>query len=105
MDFNPFRLPHLLLIAILAMTLGLAACGDDEEESSGGGSTTSTAAEETPAPKSVKVGMVTDIGGLNDRSFNQSANAGLERAKAEKGVDIRVLTSSSDRDYVPNLST
>jgi basic membrane protein A len=48
---------------------------------------------------------MTDIGGLNDRSFNQLANEGLERAKSELGVDGRVLTSKSNADYVPNLST
>ena len=58
----------------------------------------------TPA-KSIKVGLVTDIGGLNDRSFNQLANEGLEQAKSELGVDGRVLTSKSNADYVPNLST
>jgi basic membrane protein A len=49
--------------------------------------------------------MVTDIGGLNDRSFNASAYKGLKEAKSQLGVDIRVLTSSSNADYVPNLST
>jgi basic membrane protein A len=101
----PLRSVHLLLVALLALALGLAACGGDDEGSGGGSSTTSTAAEETPAAKTIKVGMVTDIGGLNDRSFNQSANDGLKRAKAEKGIETRVLTSASDRDYVPNLST
>ena len=48
---------------------------------------------------------MTDIGGLNDRSFNQLANKGLEQAKSELGVDGRVLTSKSNADYVPNLST
>jgi basic membrane protein A len=78
-----------------------AGCGEDEDEPSGGGSGTSTE-EEQPA---IKVGLVTDIGGLNDRSFNQLANEGLERAKSELGVEGRVLTSESDADYVPNLST
>ena len=54
--------------------------------------------EEKPA---IKVGLVTDIGGLNDRSFNQLANEGLERAKSELGVEGRVLTSESNADYVP----
>ena len=38
-------------------------------------------------------------------SFNQLANQGLEQAKSELGVDGRVLTSKSNADYVPNLST
>ena len=63
------------------------------------------ALESTPEAKKIKVGLVTDIGGLNDRSFNQLANEGLERAKSELGVEGRVLTSKSNADYVPNLST
>ena len=49
--------------------------------------------------------MVTDIGGLDDRSFNQSAYEGLKRAESELGAEIRAVTSKSNADYVPNLST
>jgi basic membrane protein A len=52
----------------------------------------------------LKVGLVTDIGGLNDRGFNSLANQGAQRAK-KLGVDIRVLTSKSNADYIPNLSS
>ena len=94
----------LHFIALLAMlcSLFVAACGSDEEEPAPGGGTT---AEETPAKEAIKVGLVTDIGGLNDRSFNQLANEGLERAKSELGVETRVLISKANSDYVPNLST
>ncbi len=47
--------------------------------------------------------LVTDIGGLNDRSFNQLANEGRLRAEKDLGVKTRVLTSSSGADYIPNL--
>ncbi|HWK25114.1 MAG TPA: BMP family ABC transporter substrate-binding protein [Solirubrobacter sp.] len=94
---------HLLAALLLAATCTVVtACGSDDDSSSGGGSTSS---QSTPAPKSIKVGLVTDIGGLNDRSFNQLANEGLERAKSELGVDTRVLVSKANSDYVPNLST
>jgi basic membrane protein A and related proteins len=94
-----------LLQLLVILTLGLAAlvaagCGDDEE-SGGGGS----AAQSTPEKKSIKVGIITDIGGLNDRGFNQSANEGLKRAISELGVEGRALTSKSNADYVPNLSS
>ena len=49
--------------------------------------------------------MVTDIGGLNDRSFNFLANKGLEDAEGDLGVEGRVLISKSNGDYVPNLTT
>ncbi len=94
------RTVHLLVMLTLCLC-GLVAvgCGDDEESSSGSG------AQSTPEAASIKVGIVTDIGGLNDRSFNQLANEGLERAKSELGVEGRALTSKSNADYVPNLST
>jgi basic membrane protein A and related proteins len=91
------------MIAALALILGVgvfAGCGDDDEEPSGGGSAAQQ--EEKPA---IKVGLVTDIGGLDDRSFNQLANEGLERAKSELGIEGRALTSDQNSDYVPNLSS
>src|SRR5918994_2200513 len=93
----------LHFIALLAMlcSLFVAACGSDEEEPAPSGGTT---AEETPAKEAIKVGLVTDIGGLNDRSFNQLANEGLEQAKSELGVEGQAVTSESNADYVPNLS-
>jgi basic membrane protein A and related proteins len=95
------RAVHLLVIFTLCLC-GLVAvgCGSDDESSSGGSSSQST-----PEGKKIKVGLVTDIGGLNDRSFNQLANEGFERAKSELGVEGRVLTSSKNSDYVPNLSS
>jgi basic membrane protein A len=81
-----------------------AGCGSDNKSSGSSSSGTSSTAA-APAKKSIKVGLVTDIGGLNDRSFNTLANKGLETAKSELGVAGRVLTSKSNADYVPNLST
>ena len=96
------RAVHLLVLFTLCLC-GLVAvgCGSDDESSSGGGGSS----QSTPEAKKIKVGLVTDIGGLNDRSFNQLANEGLERAKSELGVEGRALTSKSNADYVPNLST
>ncbi len=52
----------------------------------------------------VRVAIVTDIGGLNDRSFNALANKGRKDAQSELGAETRVLISDSNADYVPNLS-
>jgi basic membrane protein A len=100
----PKRSLAAVLIAAFVLMLGVVAagCGGDDDSSSGGSGASETA---TPEKKAIKVGLVTDIGGLNDRSFNQLANEGLERAKSELGVEGRVLTSKSNADYVPNLST
>jgi len=56
-------------------------------------------------PEKIKVGLVTDIGGLHDRGFNQLSYAGLKRAQKQLGVGGRVLLSKQNSDYVPNLST
>ena len=49
--------------------------------------------------------LVTDIGGLNDRSFNHLAYLGVTEAQKKLGVTIKVLQSKSGSDYIPNLST
>jgi basic membrane protein A len=55
--------------------------------------------------KSLKVGVVFDSGGRGDKSFNDSAWAGIERAKAELGIEERSVESKSDKDYETNIST
>jgi basic membrane protein A len=55
--------------------------------------------------KTLKIGMVTDVGGLNDRGFNHLAYVGLLQAKQRLGVQIRVAESRSPADYIPNLAS
>ena len=56
------------------------------------------------ASGTVRIGMVTDTGGLGDRSFNDSAYAGLVRAKNDLHVDTTVLQSRSAADYQINMT-
>ena len=93
----------LALAGCAALALGIAACGssNDNSTSSSSSGTSTTASKGKP----IKVGLVTDIGGLNDRSFNHLAYVGLQRAQKELGIQGRVLTSKSAADYVPNLTT
>jgi len=51
----------------------------------------------------IKIGMVTDVGGVNDQSFNQSAWEGLLRAQEELGVKVGYMESQQEADYAPNL--
>lgn len=53
--------------------------------------------------KTVKIGLSTDEGGLNDKSFNQSADAGIKKAVDELKVDYKPIESKSKDDYEPNL--
>ena len=52
-----------------------------------------------------KIGLITDVGGVNDGSFNQSAWEGLEKAGEELGVEVNYLESATDADYQPNMET
>jgi basic membrane protein A len=65
---------------------------------------TSIGSAKPEANAAIKVAVVTDIGGLNDKGFNQLSNEGLERAKAELGITGEVRESKQPTDYVPNLS-
>jgi basic membrane protein A and related proteins len=96
-----FRAAVIALILVVG-SFAVAACGsssNDKTTSSSG--STSTAA----AGKKIKVGLVTDIGGLNDRGFNALANKGLQDAEKQLGIQGRVLISKSNADYIPNLTT
>ena len=57
------------------------------------------------ADSDLKIGLITDVGGVNDGSFNQSAWEGLEKAGEELGVEVNYLESSTDADYQPNMET
>ena len=82
------------LAAVVAL-LG-AGCGSSGDGASG--TTEST-------PTGIKVGLITDLGQLNDHGFNQLAYDGLKRAKSELGVQGRVVESASAADYVPNMTS
>jgi basic membrane protein A and related proteins len=86
------------LLGVL-MLLIAAGCGGGGKKSS---ANTTTA---TSGGSNMKVGLVTDIGGLNDRGFNHLSYLGLVRAQRELGIEQRVYQAKSTQDYVPNLST
>jgi basic membrane protein A len=91
-------IPFLVLVAAVAFLA--AGCGGSKKSAASTTTTTST----TGGGGGFKVGLSTDIGGLNDRSFNHLAYLGLQRAATELGVQTRVVQSNSSSDYVPNLS-
>ncbi len=85
--------------AVVVLALVAAGCGGGSDEA---GTTTGTTTAAAPA---LKVGLITDLGQLNDRGFNQLAYEGLKRAKTELGVEGRVIESVAASDYIPNMST
>jgi basic membrane protein A and related proteins len=80
-----------VLLAIL-----LSACG--------GSSTSSGGTTPTAAPPAATVALVTDIGGLNDRGFNQLAYTGYTQAKNQYHFPEKVIQTQSQNDYVKNLT-
>ena len=83
------------LVVMLFVSL-VAGCSGGQSASSGGSA--------EPAKATVKAAMVTDIGGLGDKSFNDLANEGLQKANKELGVEVKVLESKAPTDYESNLT-
>ena len=88
---NPFRLGVALGLFSLAASLILAGCSGTAPTAGEGG-----AAKPAEAGKTLKVGVVFDRGGLGDKSFNDSAWRGLQRAKEEKDYETN-LSAMADQ--------
>jgi len=94
----------VLSVATLSLSLVLAGCGSKPEAQPQG--QTGASGGEAGA-STIKVGMVTDVGGVNDNSFNQSAWEGLQKLQTELNLpkdNVNYLQSTSDAEYVPNLT-
>ncbi len=94
------RTPKLFKVLATALVLALVAVGCGGGGGSGGGGEGGGGGGEAE----VKPGLVLDVGGLGDQSFNDSAYAGLQRAEEEFGVEGEYLESSAPTDYVNNLT-
>ena len=55
--------------------------------------------------KVFKVGMITDTGGVNDESFNQSAWEGLQKAEKDFGIEVKVIESKQASEYLQNMES
>ncbi len=84
--------------AALGLAVAAAGCGGGKEPAATETGTT------TAAVPALKVGLITDLGQLDDNGFNELAYNGLKRAQRELGVEGRVVESKSAADYVPNMA-
>ncbi len=83
-----------LASALLAGALVLTACGGSSTSSTD--TTPGSSGSSSSAPKSdLKVGLAYDIGGRGDQSFNDAAAAGLDKAKADLGIETKELEASN----------
>jgi len=90
-----------LAIGLVAV-VGLAACGGSDDTAT---EDTDAVTEETTAEPTGLACQVTDVGGVDDKGFNQAAYEGLLQAQAELGVAVEYLESQGDADYDPNLQS
>ena len=86
------KLAALSLSVVMSASM-LVGCGNKSTEES------STASSE------IKIGMVADLGGINDESFNQSAWEGLQQAEKDFGIEIKVIESKQASEYLPNMES
>lgn len=96
------RLIILVLVTVLVMSAFTAGCS---KSATNDPASPSSDAGGAPPAKKVKVAMITDVGGLGDKGFNDTAYAGLQRAEKELGVQINVVESKEVGDYPTNLRT
>ena len=94
------------LVAILTATMlsasVLVGCGNAANNGANNGADKKEEAKGDSNEK-IMVGLATDEGGLNDKSFNQSADAGVKKAEKEFGVEYKPIESQKKEDYEPNL--
>lgn len=83
-----------------ALALALTACGEAPEETAAGGSGGTAAPE---GGSDYLACLVSDQGGFDDQSFNESAREGAEAARDELGVELRELESQSASDFEQNV--
>lgn len=97
---------YFSIILAGAMAIGLAGCGSSSKETADSGGSAPKPTPGTPSTgKKLKIGVVFDSGGRGDKSFNDSAWAGIERAQKEFGIEALPIESKTEKDYETNQST
>jgi basic membrane protein A and related proteins len=81
----------LMVLTTLLLAVGVVACGGDDDGGGGG-------------DDKIKVALVTDTGGVDDRGFNEFSINGLEKAESDLDIEKRIYVSESADDYEPNLT-
>jgi basic membrane protein A len=96
-------------VLLAAAALTLAGCGERDSDSSASDDTSpsASASESSSAPPQsnpdFKACMVSDSGGFNDKSFNQTSHDGLEKAKTDLGIQTGEVESNSPSEFADNI--
>jgi basic membrane protein A and related proteins len=98
-----------LLAAVMMVATVFVGCGSNDKATENKEGTKVENKEEKAeeskddVEKKIFIGLSTDEGGINDKSFNQSANAGITKAQDEFKVEYKYLEPDSKEDYEENL--
>lgn len=84
---------YVLLVALLVAAMVLPACG------------TASGPPDCTQPDVFCVGLVTDVGKINDKSFNQSAYEGVKQAETELGATVQYIETADSKDYAKNIAS
>lgn len=93
--------------AVAALSFALAACGSSSS-TAGGGSTTDAAPvkpSNCASADNLCVGLVTDVGKVDDKSFNQSAYEGVKQTGKDLGAQFDFIETTDSKDYATNIKT
>lgn len=103
---------YFVFAALLIASMVLTACGTPvtptaapatEAPATAAPATEAPTVAPTEAPAVFKVGEVTDLGGIDDKSFNATAYAGVEKAVTDLGAEGKYLESTQQSDYAKNI--
>jgi len=90
----------------VATTLVIAGCGSSHSSAASGTSTSASATSSAATSAKTLACMVTDTGGIDDRSFNASSWQGMQAAAtANSNLNVKYLQSTTQSDYIPNINT
>lgn len=95
------------VVGVAALVLAGCSSSETTEETAAAttSESTSEAASEEPAAAAIKACEVTDVGGVDDKGFNQKAFKGATDAAEQLGVEALVLESQGETDYAPNIQS
>ena len=86
-----FKKLSTLSLSVMMSASMLVGCGSSSSDES--------------SKETITVGMVADIGGINDESFNQSAWEGLQQAQKDFGIEIKAIESKQSSEYLSNMES
>lgn len=98
-----FLLATVMAVSATACASNTGAASSQAASSQAPASSAAESSSATEPKTAFKVSMVTDTGGVNDQSFNQSSWEGLQKLKADTGAEVSYAESKQESDYATNL--